>query len=101
MPLLGDRVAWIRALWDAALEQHARHEPTRRKVTALRDELDRGLEGLDEATAKKRIGQVSNLLDQLMTKHELSGPVYEDLIHLKSIYSRYRNYLHWVAQQRR
>ncbi len=99
--LLGDRVAWIRALWDAAMEQHARHEPTRRKVTALRDELDRGLEGLDEATTKKRIGQASNLLDLLMTKHELSGPVYEDLIHLKSIYSRYRNYLQWVAQQRR
>ncbi len=35
-----------------------------------------------------------------MTKHELSGPVYEDLIQLKSIYSRYRNYLHWLAQQR-
>lgn len=98
--LLGDRVAWIRRLWDSAMEQYARHEPTRRKVTALRDELDRGLQGLDEATTKRRIGQIGNLLDQLMTKAELSGPVYEELIHLKSMHSRYRNYLHWLAQQR-
>ena len=31
-----------------------------------------------------------------MKKNELSGPVYEDLIHLKSMYSRYQNYAHWL-----
>ena len=33
-----------------------------------------------------------------MKKHELSGPVYEDIIHLKSMYSRYQNYAHWLKQ---
>jgi hypothetical protein len=34
-----------------------------------------------------------------MKKSELSGPVYEDLIHLKSIYSRYNNYSLWQKRQ--
>jgi MoxR-like ATPase len=33
-----------------------------------------------------------------MGKTELSGPVYEDLIHLKSMYSRYQNYAHWLKE---
>jgi hypothetical protein len=37
-------------------------------------------------------------MDELMDKQELSGPVYEDLIHLKSLYSRYRNYAAWLKQ---
>ena len=54
--------------------------------------------GTSLAEAKSRLGKVSGLLDELMHKHELSGPVYEDLIHLKSMYSRYQNYAHWLKQ---
>ena len=96
--LLQDRVAWIRRMFDMALEQHGRHEPIRKKVRALRDELDRGLQGVPAKTVAERHAQVSRLLEELVKKHELSGPVYEDIIHLKSMYSRYQNYAHWLKQ---
>jgi MoxR-like ATPase len=98
--LLQDRVAWIRNMFDMAMEQYARHEAVRKEVRALRAELDKGLEGVDEKTAKRQIEKSASLINKLMTKNELSGPIYEDLIHLKSIYSRYQNYLHWQANQR-
>jgi len=35
-------------------------------------------------------------MKELIEKSELSGPVYEDLIHLKSLYSRYQNQEIWL-----
>jgi len=96
--LLQDRVAWIRNMWDTAMDQFGRHEPTRRKVTLLRMQLDLGLDGVERKAVEQRIGQVKSLLEQLMKKQELSGAVYEDIIQLKSIYSRYNNYAHWLKQ---
>jgi hypothetical protein len=96
--LLQDRVAWIRRMFDTAMDQHGRHEPVRKKVRALREELDQGLQGVPAKVVQQRLGQVSRLLEELVKKHELSGPVYEDVIHLKSMYSRYQNYAHWLRQ---
>jgi MoxR-like ATPase len=100
--LLQDRVAWIRSMFDMAMEQYPKHEPTRKKVRALRAQLLTAEGGVPPGTpikeAQARLGQVQQLLEQLMTRSELSGPVYEDLIHLKSMYSRYQNYLHWLKQ---
>jgi MoxR-like ATPase len=96
--LLQDRVAWIRHMFDMAMEQYPKHEPVRRKVRALREELDQGLEGVVQKTAEKRIAQVTALMEQLVKGQELSGPVYEDIIHLKAMYSRYQNYVHWLKQ---
>ncbi|QSQ11664.1 AAA family ATPase [Myxococcus landrumensis] len=94
--LLQDRVAWIRHMFDMAMEHHERHQPIRRKVGVLREELDQGLSGIDLRTTEKRLAAVTALMNELLTKQELSGPVYEDLIHLKSMYSRYRNYATWL-----
>jgi hypothetical protein len=96
--LLQDRVAWIRNMFDMAMEQYESHAPVRQKVTALRDELDKGLQGVDLKTTAKRLGQVQGLMQEMMRRSELSGPVYEDLIHLKSMYSRYQNYAQWLKQ---
>ena len=96
--LLQDRVAWIRGMFDAAMEQYGKHEPVRRRVRALRDELDQGLQGVPAKAVQQRLGAVGKLLEELVKKHELSGPVYEDLIHLKSMWSRYQNYAHWLKQ---
>jgi MoxR-like ATPase len=97
--LLQDRVAWIRNMIDMSNEQFARHEPIRREVTMLRAELDKGLIGIDLRTVEKRISTVSAAIDKLM-KAELSPPAYEDLVHLKSIYSRYRNYSAWLKSNK-
>jgi MoxR-like ATPase len=94
--LLQDRVAWIRSMFDTGMDQHGKHEPVRKKVRALREELDQGLQGVPAKAVQQRLGQVSRLLEELVKKHELSGPVYEDVIHLKSMYSRYQNYAHWL-----
>jgi MoxR-like ATPase len=94
--LLQDRVAWIRQMIDVAMERFPAHEPVRKKVRALRDELDRGLAGVDLKATDKRLAAVTTLMAELVKKHELSGPIYEDLIHLKSIHSRYQNYAHWL-----
>jgi MoxR-like ATPase len=96
--LLQDRVAWIRNMFDMAMDQYARHEAVRKEVRALREELDKGLEGVDEKAARRQVEKSASLINKLMTKNELSGPVYEDLIHLKSMYSRYQNYVHWLRQ---
>jgi MoxR-like ATPase len=96
--LLRDRVAWIRAMFDTAMEQYATHQPGRKKVRALQAELDQGLQGVDLKTTQKRLAAVATLIDALMGKTELSGPVYEDLIQLKSMYSRYQNYAHWLKE---
>ena len=99
--LLQDRVVWIRGMIDTAFAQFEAHAPTRKKVTDLRTELDKGLQGIDQKTTTTRLNKIAALIDQLMTKNELSGPVYEDLIHLKSMYSRYQNYLQWLKQDAR
>jgi MoxR-like ATPase len=94
--LLGDRVAWIRSMLDTALEAYPRHAPLRAKVHKERELLDAGLVGVDLKTAEKRVGAVTALMKELFEKAELSGPVYEDLILLKSMYSRYQNYASWL-----
>jgi hypothetical protein len=99
--LLGDRVAWIQNMLDTALEQFAAHEPTRKKVRELREELDQGLNGVEQKVVTARLNKIAALMNTLMTKSELSGPVYEDLIHLKSMYSRYQNYAQWLKQDAR
>ena len=99
--MLNDRVVWIRAMIDASLLQYEKHEPIRRKVRAAREELDKGLDGVTLAAVEKRIGKVTGYMKSMMKKAELSGPVYEDLIHLKSIYSRYRNYAQWLRTHAR
>ncbi|NPC73409.1 MULTISPECIES: AAA family ATPase [Corallococcus] len=96
--LLQDRVAWIRNMFDMAMARYGTHAPVRQKVVALRAELDLGLSGVDLRTTEKRLSAVTVLMNDLMTRQELSGPVYEDLIHLKSLYSRYRNYATWLKE---
>ncbi|WP_163994120.1 AAA family ATPase [Pyxidicoccus caerfyrddinensis] len=96
--LLQDRVAWIRHMFDMAMFRYETHEPIRRQVAGLRNELDQGLAGVDLPTTEQRIAGITTLMNSLLTKQELSGPVYEDLIHLKSMYSRYRNYATWLKE---
>jgi MoxR-like ATPase len=96
--LLQDRVAWIRNMFDMAMEQLGTHDSVRKRVRALREEMDQGLQGVAPKEVRDRLSRVSKLLEELVKKHELSGPVYEDIIHLKSLHSRYQNYAHWLRQ---
>jgi hypothetical protein len=70
-------------------------------VVAERTELDRGLAGLARVEVEKRLARVAQHLAELVQRVELSAAVYEDIIHLKSIYSRYQNYLAWLKESGR
>jgi hypothetical protein len=94
-PLLQDRISWIRTMFDMAMEQYGGHKPFRDDVREARDQIDEGLVGVNEKEVRKRLGRIASLLNKMM-KQELSGPLYEDLIQLKAIHSRYQNYLHWL-----
>ena len=96
--LLIDRVSWIRRMFETAMSQFASHEPIRKATAGLRVVLDKGLDGVPAAEARTRMNQAHQLLESLTKKTELSGPVYEDLIQIKSIYSRYQNYLNWLEK---
>ncbi|HEY3999378.1 MAG TPA: MoxR family ATPase [Candidatus Xenobia bacterium] len=96
--LLYDRVAWIRHMLDMAMDAFERHEPVRRQVLEVRQQLDAGLQGIDLRTTEQRLQAVMTLMERIMRENELSGPVYEALIQLKSVYSRYQNYAQWLTQ---
>lgn len=96
--LLMDRVSWIRRMWDTSMAQLAAHEPIRKTIKPLRDQLELGLEGVPAKEVKSRLTLVLSAMSDLSKKTELSGPVYEDLVQLKSIYSRYQNYLNWLEK---
>lgn len=99
-PLLSDKVAWIRRMFDQALGQYDqldrdRNDPAR----ALAEELDRGLEGVPAKTIETRMKEVQTLISKAAKQGELAPWVYEDLIRLKSIYMRYQNQLLWLRGQ--
>ncbi len=96
--LLVDRVGWIRQMFDTAMTQFAAHEPIRVKVVALKKELDKGLEGVSADAAQKMQRGILQLLEELGKKSELSGPIYEDIVHLKAMYSRVQNFLNWLQR---
>ena len=96
--LLMDRVSWIRRMWDMSMAQFAAHEPIRKAILPLRSEIEKGLEGVNAGDVRSRMTSVLSVLSDLSKKTELSGPVYEDLVQLKSIYSRYQNYLNWLEK---
>ncbi|MFB6374349.1 MAG: AAA family ATPase, partial [Bradymonadaceae bacterium] len=96
-PYLRDRVAWIQNMFDMAMDQYDRHRPVREKVRTERARIDAGLEGVDASEVQQRMRRVQSLISELMADAELTGPVYEALVQLKAIYSRYNNYKKWLA----
>ena len=82
-------------MFDTSLQQHAAHAPIRQRVVKLRTKLDAGLEGVTAEEARLRVKETFAAIEHVATKSELNGPVYEDLVQLKAIYSRYQNYLNW------
>jgi len=80
------------------MKQFAAHDVVRKPVARLRQVLDAGLDGVPANTVRKQMADVLQLLELLTKKSELSGPVYEDLVQLKSFYSRYQNYLNWLER---
>ncbi len=91
--LLTDRVSWIDQLFDRATQQYSAYEVSREPILALHRQAESGFGGLSTSEMRRRTGAVKQAIEQLVNKHELNGPVYEDLLRLKQLYSRYRDML--------
>ena len=96
---LHDKVAWIRQMWDRAMDRYDRadrdrHDPGR----VLLAELEAGLEGVGRGEVEQRMARVEQAIADLCAGGELSAPVYEDLVRLKYVYLRYQNYLRWLVR---
>ena len=94
--LLRDRVAWIRHLFDRAMQQYAGHQGSRQQVRKERALLDEGLVGVGQEEARRRMDRIQIRISKLMEVGDLSGPIYEQIVQLKAMYSRYNNYWHWA-----
>lgn len=91
--LLLDRATWISRLFDQASVQLAAYAPLRAVVREISDEAEGVAPGITTAELKRRIGKVERALDEVLRRADLSGPVYEDLVLLKSIHEAYQRRL--------
>jgi MoxR-like ATPase len=92
--LLTDRASWVRQLFDRAVQQWTAYQPRRRPVLALCEEAAAvEFDRLAAATIRERITRVQQTMQELLSKHELNGPVYDDLVRLGALHAGYQRWL--------
>ena len=84
---LTDRTAWIRNLFDAAVQQYASYQPVRAPVKKLEREVQNA-EALSTSELHRIVRELSTQMQTLLDKHELNGPLHEDLMRLKMLRAR-------------
>jgi hypothetical protein len=80
-------------MFDQALTQLAAYAKVRPPVAQMKQALEAGLEGLRRGDIEKRLRAIEQAIEATMKRTELNGPVYEDLVVLKSLHARYRREL--------
>ncbi len=96
--LLTDKTAWIRAMFDLAMDQYENLRPGDESVVEdLLAEAEAGLEDLSAKEIRARVKRIQQTIRDYQRGGELSAPVYVDLAILKSLYLRYQGYLDWLA----
>ncbi len=96
--LKSDRVGWLQRLWDlscAEFDQNNRDQND--PVAELLAELAAGLDGVTEQQARQRLNRIEKLVADYARGRKLYGPLWDDLLSLKYLHQRYRNYLDWLA----
>lgn len=84
---LTDRAAWIRQMFDRALQQHASYLPVRTPILQFESDLEQA-ESLQASVLQRHQKDISKQLKLMLDQHELNGPIHEDLIRLKMLYAR-------------
>jgi Mg-chelatase subunit ChlI len=91
--LLLDRTTWILRLFDRAVVQYAAYKSLREPIRELKMEAELDSATLTTAEMKRRMGVIERLIEDLLKKAELAGPVYDDLVLLKSLHEKYQQRL--------
>ncbi len=86
--LITDRVSWIRQLFDRAMQQQAAYHGVRTPMLLLQQQTDERTGQASNGQSKQDLAAVQMAIEDLLSKNELNGPVYEDLLRLKGIYAR-------------
>lgn len=93
-----DRISWIRRLFDLSCAEYDRLDLDRDDpVAQFSAEFDQGLDGVDEATVRKRLVDIERVVQEWSRGRKLYGHVYDDLVKLKYLHQRYTNYLRWLT----
>lgn len=95
-----DRVSWIRRLFDLSCAEYDqvgldKNDP----VGALMDAFARGLEGVTRKQAEEALVAIERRMDAHQKERKLHGPIFDDILALKYLHQRYRNYLRWLEWQ--
>ncbi len=95
-----DKIAWIRKLFDLALEEYERLDRDKVDVVQeIAEEYKKGLNGLDAKIVRGRLGHIEDVLKKLSNASKLFCYLYDDILTLKSYYMRYQNYLNWLESE--
>ncbi|MCP3143887.1 AAA family ATPase [Pyxidicoccus xibeiensis] len=89
-----DKVGWVRQLFDAAVVQQAAYAKVREPVARLKAQAEVRTATLHAGEVRQRMGDIQRVMEQVLQKQELNGPVHEDLVFLKNLHGRYGAYLH-------
>jgi len=93
-----DRVGWINKLWDLSCAEYDQQDRDNNdSVAYLADEMAQGLDGLSEQEVERRLNRIEQLIGELTRGRKLYGPLWDDLLTLKYLHQRYRNYLDWLV----
>lgn len=98
--LKSDRIGWLRQLFVSSCQDYDRLGLDRDDpVGRLLEQIRPGLEGVGEAEVRKRMAQIERTIGELQRGGKLYGTLHDDLMVLKSLHQRYRNYLSWLLSR--
>lgn len=89
---LTDRVGWLRQLFDRALQQHAAYAPVRKPIMELEAALAEAKTS-DRAELQRLQASITEMMQNLLKRHELNGAVHQDLLRLKMLHVQCRKML--------
>ncbi|MBN1672013.1 MAG: AAA family ATPase [Kiritimatiellae bacterium] len=96
-PLRVDHVSWIRNLFDLSCREYERLNLDKDdEVAALDEKFARGLEGVSESEARRRLVEIERTLQGWSRGRKLYGHLFDDILKLKYLHQRYTNYLKWL-----
>lgn len=97
---LSDKVSWLRYLFNEScmafdLQGLNEHDP----IAELKEQLDQGLEQIDEQQCKQQLQKIEHLLTNFSQSNKLTGAIHSDALTLKYMHQRYSNYLRWLQSR--